>query len=64
MSNIMNTHIGANKPYLITFNGNPFAGADSRQEAEAMIANYRKVPKGRQDTVASKGTWAVISQDK
>lgn len=60
MSNILNTPVGANKKYLIKFNGAPFAGADTEAEAHVMIENYKKPPnRSSKTTTAQQGTWTV-----
>ena len=59
---ILDTPVGANKRFTILFNENPYAGADTLEEAVKMVDMYRTVPKGRQSTTARSGRWAVKNE--
>ena len=44
--NLNNTPIGANKKFLVTMDGSPFAGFDERKDAEGYINMMKTCKKG------------------
>jgi hypothetical protein len=43
---ILDTPIGAGKPYLVKCDGNPFIGFDDKKDAESYIDMMKKCTKG------------------
>jgi hypothetical protein len=58
---ILDTPIGANKRFLVTMDGNPFAGFDTLDQAQGYIAMQKTKTKagGREKAFAAERNWAV-----
>jgi hypothetical protein len=59
MSDIKFPPVGKDCRFLIKVNGAPFAGHDTRAEAERAMALYKTPPSGRASTFASAATWTI-----